>query len=427
MTTFGRYETTRDLFRGGLGTVSVARQSGKGGKDEFVVKSMHVGDTVQNRADAQRAAQGFLERAAVMQKLTEAKAKGWAPIHEMASGGGGAFYVTDRYPRSLEGLIGGRVRLDGAALSNIVSSIVEALGEVQQVCGRGHGEIKPTNVMLDRVGQVDKARVILTDPAAKGSGDAKADETRDLQALGRLLYQLILFTPYRELSGWPIGESPAWSAIGKNGKKWRELCNRLINPSAAPGSLTLDSVRQELKPLRERKGKGGGGIIKIGAVLVLLAGGAAGLWFSGVLKSGGSSKVEVEDAPETMWKEWHYGAVWLYGIASLDADSVDALLADPALDRGLRDAIVGLRNGDDDTDWIWCPWNKAGRYVDQFGAIVDYTTAINRANAPGSKLTSREANALAREGGEAVLQVRRAIREDRWVTRKALIDARGAI
>ncbi|MCC6284007.1 MAG: hypothetical protein IT439_01705 [Phycisphaerales bacterium] len=421
MTTFGRYETTRDLFRGGLGTVSIARLSGKGGKDDFVVKSMHVGDTVQNRADAQRAAQSFLDRAGALQKLTEAKAKHWAPLHEMGSGSGGAFYVTDRYPRSLEGLIGGRVRLDGAALYNIVSSIVQGLREVQQACGRGHGELKPTNVMLDRVGQVDKARVILTDPAAKGSGNAGADETGDVQALGRLLYQLILFTPYRELSGWPIGESPAWSAIGRNGKKWRELCNRIINPGATPGSLTLESVEQELKPLRERKGKGGGGLIKVGAVLVLLAGAGAGLWFSGVLKGGGGGPVVPEEAPGTMWKEWHYGTVWLDGMASFDSGAIDAVNADPGLDSELKEALKSLREGD--AGWKWSPLNEAGPYATQFKVQVDLIAVIASANAPGSKLSSREAKALAVEGGEAVLRIRRAILPERWPTRKSLIDA----
>ncbi|MCC5787634.1 MAG: SUMF1/EgtB/PvdO family nonheme iron enzyme [Phycisphaerales bacterium] len=254
---YAEFETTRDLYRGLLTTVSVANRSG-GADEAYVVKLYEPGSAVTGKAGVDREAKLFLERAEAMRALTEAGAKHWLPLHALGLTEGGAFYAADRCPRTLEQLINGRVKLDGPGMFNVIRSVWEGLRELQRLKGRPHGMVKPTNVLLDRVGQVEKARVMLADPAPLTGLDSAEAELDDIRALGRLVFQLVFFQPFRERGGYPVSESAEWSKLGKKGEDWRNFCNMVLDPAVRSGQLTLEGLAGDIEALRDGRSGGGG-------------------------------------------------------------------------------------------------------------------------------------------------------------------------
>lgn len=404
MPTYGRFETVRDLFRGGLGTVSIARLEGKGDKDEYVVKAYVITASVRDRSEAEAEAKAFLRRAETMAKLTAAKARHWAPVHEAGLTPTGAFYATDRYKRSLDQLISGRVRLDAAAMWNIVNSIYQGLRELRAACERSHGALKPSNVLLDRVGQVDRARIVLSDPA----GTAPEGELGDLRALGRIIYLLVFYQPFRELGGYPLVEAAEWSKLGRKANAWRALCNRLLDPAATPGTLGLDSVAEDIKALRERKRKKGSGLAPIAAAVVLLGGGAAAWYFTaggGGGGGGGGTDPGVggpanRTQAEAMWREWMLGSLWLKGLANSKA----AQLPDGGLPQGLRDELAKLEGVN------WVQWEHNPRKVPGLRVRSDIAMA-RAAEDPSAYLDSDGDQQRAISHGTAIAGLRAQARE----------------
>lgn len=319
MPNYGKYETARELSRGPLATVFVAHPSGKTGRDEFVVKAYVIGAHVADQDEAKGQAKRFLARVSAMEAITRAKARYWAPVLDQGEVSTGAFYATKRYPRSIDQLISGRVRLDAGSLYNIAWSIFQGLRECQQHAGRPHGALKATNVLLDRVGQVAAAKIVLTDPAPPDEIDPVSGELDDLRALGRLIYQLVFFSAFRELGGWPIAESAEWNRLGKHGSAWRSLANRLLDPGAQPGALTLESVEGELRALREKAKGGGKKLIPI-AVLLVVVGGVGVVvatpvgkpvltWIESLFGGNGTGRTDDADfdrgaVRDDLWKPW---------------------------------------------------------------------------------------------------------------------------
>ncbi|MCB9845582.1 MAG: hypothetical protein H6811_06320 [Phycisphaeraceae bacterium] len=310
MARYGRFETVRDLFRGASATVSLAREAGSSGEPGFVVKAVESDQPGQDRAVLDELSGRLLGRASVLKKLTEAKAKRWARLVEAGKGDGGAFYVLERFPRTLDQIIAGRVRLDAAAMRHVIESILTGLKEIQKLAGQGHGELKPTNVMLDRIGKATSARIVLSDPLPAGTLDASAGEFEDIRAVGRIIYQLVYYQPYRELGGWPIADSAEWKRLGPKATAWRELANRLLDPAASIGSITIDQTLAKLPKA------GGGGIApKFGIAAAVVAVLAAGAYFGGpsLMKLFGGSNGP-SDGPKSdptavraAWSRWCHG------------------------------------------------------------------------------------------------------------------------
>lgn len=317
MATYGEFETYRDLSRGQY-VVSAAKRRGK---DGFVVKAFVIDERIRTKEEAQAAAKRFLSRVKAMRAAADAKkSKHWAPVYEAKMVPTGAFYATDRYQSSAQKLIAGRTRLDGPGMWAIVHSVYEGLRELQSAAGRPHGSLTPANVLISSVANLPKAKIVLADPAAEEDLDPGMGELVDLRALGRLIYSLVFFQEFRELGGWPLGESPEWDKLGKQARQWQSLCNQLLDPNVRPGSMTLESIASDFP-----KPEGGGGVpgwAKVASVLLLLGGAGAGIAVSGVgstivkqvqglFASGGPVEEEDEDGPVAagvasaeLWRQW---------------------------------------------------------------------------------------------------------------------------
>jgi len=248
MAIFGRFETVHELARGRLCTVLEAKQTGGDGEVCFVVKVLHPAIGALSNTVSEAAVKRFLDQAQVQQKVAQGGGKQWAPIHELGQAEEGAFYVTDRYARSVRRQILGQVKLDELGLHPIVKCVVTGLIGLQEMGGRAHGNLKPENLLLSGLGPNETLQVFLSDPLPtqrlKGCGGL----TGDLHALGTVIYELMLHQKFRVMGGWPVGDSRDWARLGKNRDKWRDLCNLLLNPELSKQCPTLQELLEEQIP-----------------------------------------------------------------------------------------------------------------------------------------------------------------------------------
>lgn len=310
MATYGNFETVGRIYSIGARSVYSARAEGKA-KDEFVVKVVASEDVFGE--DPKVVLRDFANRAKIQQRLSEAKAKAWVHVHEVGQRDGEAYYVTDRAASSAQQLVAGRVRTEGADLHRVVSRVIEGLRELRATCQRAHGNIKPSNVLIDRTGDVASAEVLLTDPAGGEQPNASAAEHTDVRDLGELIHQLVLHTPFRAMGGYPIEDSPNWARLGKFAQQWRALCNRMLDPAASPGTLTIESLAGEVDGLKARA-RGGlkspAVLIGAAAAVVLLAGGAIVAWPAVSRMMGGTAGPEPVRFDQEAWAQWCAKAPW---------------------------------------------------------------------------------------------------------------------
>ena len=254
MSRFGGFETDREIFRSGLSALWSARRA-DASPDEpalYGVKEFRPLDSLPlDEADA--AVEFFLEAAELQQRVAAAGAEHWAPIEEFGRCGSGAYYVSRHYHRSLSQLIASRVRFSATALASIAGAVVQGLRELREACDRPHGDIKPSNVLVETAGDITKTRVVLTDPLPTSQLPRTGGEEGDVRAVGRLLYRLVVHRRFEQLSSWPIAKSRDWRRMGGIGEAWRHLCERLLDPDAPAEQLTLDWLAGQVTRIARRK------------------------------------------------------------------------------------------------------------------------------------------------------------------------------
>jgi fibronectin type 3 domain-containing protein len=242
---YGRYRIVDELFRTAYGSVSTAVRADDPAQSDLsqtCIVKVYDPDFEVSSEDAAL----FLKKAEVQQQAS-ASGKNWGPIHELGrSAEGKPFYVTNYYPRSAQRLISGRVNLPPTGLQEITYAIISGLMEMKQICGRSHGNIKPSNILIGGRGAVADVKVVLCDP----SGDACVGvdaEAEDVRAVGGIIYQLVMHRPFPR-AAWPVADAEQWKRL----RRWRELCSKLLDPSSRT-LPTLADVEQEVRLLGGRK------------------------------------------------------------------------------------------------------------------------------------------------------------------------------
>ncbi len=248
MATYGSYEAVRELYRGGFVTVSVARRIDGDAELKYVVKSFEPPPENLSPKARRQGVMCFLDAARAQQVVAESGAEHWAPIHEFKPIDGGAYYVTDLYPRSAQRLIFSEVKLDGHRLHTIITSVVNALIEMRGVCDRPHANLKVGNVLLVEPQPGVLTKVVLSDPLPETRIDAESVDYIDQKLVGELIHHLVLLKPVQVMGGWPVPDSPRWSFLGRKADAWRDLCNRLLDPDLAEQCPTLQQLAQEELP-----------------------------------------------------------------------------------------------------------------------------------------------------------------------------------
>lgn len=187
----------------------------------------------------------FLRAANDQQAAVLAGCRSVAPIFETGQEGNNAYYVSQQYPRSLDSLIQGRVALEPAALHRLTDRILTTLEDLRDKHGRAHGNLKPTNILLDGKG-VASASVVLSDLSIREEG---GNQGADCYGLGASLYQLIRGRSVKHFD-WPMIHGPDWDKLGPAADGWREFCNALMSPATSVTPDALAAARQAFKNMR---------------------------------------------------------------------------------------------------------------------------------------------------------------------------------
>ncbi len=282
MEVFGSFETSRELSSGQGARVYRARQTGVSAADDFVVKVFSleplIGPDQETRSDLDPLladlSQAFTRRVE-LQRQAAAGSSRIAPILETGQDERGVWYATRFYPRSVQRIIAGRVALGREALFHIVNSVVGGALEIRQACGRGHGNLKPANVLIGPAARLREAEIALTDLLPGGGDEAARYELADLRAIGEIIYQLVRRREIADSAEWlilPIEASKEWSGLfGKEAERWRGLCNRLLDPNLSTETYSLEKLASELATLEPKPPVSRRALALAGAIVVLLA------------------------------------------------------------------------------------------------------------------------------------------------------------
>ncbi|MBL9032307.1 MAG: hypothetical protein JNM80_11470 [Phycisphaerae bacterium] len=275
MAELGGYELLRESHRSALGSVWTARKAGESGPAAFAVKRSHPDPDILGREHADRVLQVFLSTVESMERAGRS-ATGFAPVLARGLSEDGAYWVTHWCGRgSAERLILTRATLDAEDLRRVVGSTLRALKSYWEGCGRGHGNLKPSNVLIRGEADVSECEILLTDPLPEADADAARDLPADVRAVGNLIHRLVTRQPPGERVGQAVREGPEWDALGKSGRAWRDLCERLVVPDPTAPVPTVDEVLEALPGAGGKGGRGLGVLVGIAAAVVLLGGGAA--------------------------------------------------------------------------------------------------------------------------------------------------------
>ncbi len=282
MGAYGSFETNRELSSAQGARVYSARRAGVSAGDDFVVKvfsleSLIDGDP-ETRSDLDPLladlSQAFTRRIELQRQAAGASAR-IAPILETGKDERGVWYATRFYPRSVHKIIAGRVALSREALFHIVNCIVRGALEIKQACARGHGNLKPANVLIGAATRLRDAEIALTDLLPGGGDEAVRYELADLRAIGEIIYQLVRRRELADSAHWlilPIEASKEWSDLfGKAAERWRGLCNRLLDPNLSTETYTLERLAGELAALEPKPPVSRRALAWAGGSLVLLA------------------------------------------------------------------------------------------------------------------------------------------------------------
>lgn len=254
MAVFGRYESMQELSRSPFGSVYSARPVGEAGASaSFIIKTFNPRGLDVEELKADPDVKRFLERVEVQQKAAASGSLHWAPIIESGVAREGAYYVSKFYPSSAARLIKGKVRLEPVVLHSIVRNTLEGLRELKACCNQAHGNINPQAILLDRRDKTGYGDIVLAEPATAREAQKAGGAANDMAMLGEVIYQMITHRPWVGASGWPIKAGPEWTRMGARGRKWLDLTNKLLDPSAKDDVLNIDAVAKDVHRLRVGK------------------------------------------------------------------------------------------------------------------------------------------------------------------------------
>jgi hypothetical protein len=125
--------------------------------------------------------------------------------------------------------------------------------ELEEECGRPHGNLKATNVLIVGTGEISQTRIVLSDPSPEESIDSEAHWKQDLRSIGEFIYELTTHRSTPTVEGWQVPDSPEWAKLGRRAAGWRSLCNLLLSAPVKSASVTIETVVEEIEKLKEVK------------------------------------------------------------------------------------------------------------------------------------------------------------------------------
>ena len=293
MPKFGQHETAQRLHLSGVGSLFALAAD-----DKKIVKVLQPPPGIWTEDQLRFEIDAFLLRYKTQRLITKAS-KHWAPVHEVSAiragtegstdgiGGdaasraedsqgfyiaSGAYAVLDRYERSVQSLLDGRVKVDNSDLRNIFTGVLQGLLDCRGAMKRPHGNIKPANILLKDSANLSTATVHLTDPAADASLTLNSDK-KDLADIGKILYELVNLRPF---AGGTIGRSKEWDRLGPNGEDWRNSAAAFLDAgggSAPADERDLEKLLPKIATWTAKPKKSKAPLIAAAVFLLLIAGG----------------------------------------------------------------------------------------------------------------------------------------------------------
>jgi hypothetical protein len=300
MSSFGPYETTREIASGHGSVVYSAHRSGET-RDNYAVKvfslQAFLGEETPSELDPLLVEfnLNFARSVEVQKKAAEAS-RNVAPILEVGRDQATAWYATKLYPRSVHKILEGRVALGKEWFFHIIYSVARGALAFKRTCGRAHGEIQPSNILISASQKINDAEVVLSDPLPGDAAESTRYEAADLNAIGQVIYQLVRRRQIEDAADQsilPLVPSAEWTSIfGKDTDAWLSLCNRLLDPNLSLETFNLERLEAELAKLRPRPAVTAK-VIAMAAAGLLLAG-VAGFYF---VRASGRGELIISSRP----------------------------------------------------------------------------------------------------------------------------------
>lgn len=259
--TFGKFVAEGPLPGQGR-QVLLAHQRGSQELGGYVIKIVSVRETGGEESGA--VARRWLDGISFQDRVSQDWHDVVAPIVDRptkaaevleALNSGEVWYVTRRYDGSLGDVLD---KLGGAsAPAQKIWMICRAVARGAVACKqvdapgggrRSHGNLTTGNVLIKDLSITEgKSEIVISDPApvllegqALDVGKVEREfEERDLQALGRILYQLVAGKRLDDRWDWsnawnvPEGDANRWKqALGKGAGAWRALCQEFKTASS---------------------------------------------------------------------------------------------------------------------------------------------------------------------------------------------------
>src|SRR6266496_5008896 len=197
MPVYGSYECTREIASGHGSVVYSAHKAGET-KDQYAVKVFALdpffGGDEEARSELDSLASEFYRiftSSVALQKRAADVSPHVAPILEVGQEQRSAWYVTKLYPRTVHKILEGRIALSQEWFFHIIQSVASGALDFKRICGRSHGEILPSNILISASEKFSDAQVVLSDPLPGETAEAARYEAADLKAIGQILFQLV--------------------------------------------------------------------------------------------------------------------------------------------------------------------------------------------------------------------------------------------
>jgi hypothetical protein len=288
MPAYGPYETTREIASGHGFIVHAARKAGEA-QDNYAVKvfalDSFISADAEDRSELDSLVAGFdrtFNRSVEVQKMAAAASRCVAPILDVGREEGAAWYATRLYPRTVQKILEGRVALGKEWVHHIVRAIARGALDIKKTCGRSHGEIQPSNVLISASQKVRDAEVVLSDPLPGESSESARYEVADLHAIGQIIYQLVRRREVEDASDQsilPLTPSAEWTSVfGNETDAWLSLCNRLLDPNLSTDTYNLERLEADLASLQPKPAVTGRRLALAAAAVIAAIVGGVFVW-----------------------------------------------------------------------------------------------------------------------------------------------------
>jgi hypothetical protein len=303
MKTFGPYQVIQEISNQ-RGTVVY---KGRDNTTEVVIKVYHLAHFADgDPRRVEELSQSFY-RTVEMQKTMAEKSEYIMPVLVYGMQGEAAWEVSPVYPSSAQKLIASKTVPPREQFQKIIDSVLQGAMDLKDQHGRSHGNLKPSNILITTDPKTRVTNVVLRDALPGDGAQSEKFEVADLNAIGRLMYLLVLPAENRDPSVWNVSETQppsSWTQLfGNQAKAWATICNRLLDPNLAPHSYSLERLALDLLKIKPADAKAKSGAPSksmpalVAAVVVLAAAGGFFAWKASQKKAPAPTVVKV--VPDT--------------------------------------------------------------------------------------------------------------------------------